>query len=132
VAQAKWLGPFLFSKGEFMKNQFEVDFFDNWPVNGRQFLSRTSLWKCTVNNIRCIDFDRVIVDLLFDIVGNGNDSSHVTSNQRNLVLCVSDFGFVVDERFSDRLDLIVLDFLDSEAATARFLEVITPIPAIDP
>jgi hypothetical protein len=91
-----------------------------WPINGRQIISFTGdLWECAVLADNPIGVDGRSVNLSFHRVQN--NPSLKSSEELNLWLLVHDFNFVIDEDFPDRmsyrdrLDLFVLDWIDSKS-----------------
>jgi len=84
---------------------------ESWPVDGKQFESRTGQWKSSITGIGLFAADRTTVDLRFDLLRP--DSSWAGPPQRKLTLHFADFCFVQDEQYADRLSEAVLDFLDS-------------------
>jgi hypothetical protein len=91
------------------------DLCGNWPINGRQFESRTGQWKSSIIDFTSLPgVDGTKVTLGFDRLAA--DSIWDGPSQKRLILLLADWNFVTDELYPDRLDQAVLDFLDSTLA----------------
>jgi hypothetical protein len=85
----------------------------DWPAAERQFASRTGTWKSSIVGVTTSSVDQSAVNLRFDLLPA--DTYWSGPPQRDLILHITDLGFVQDEQYADRLSEAVLDFLDSES-----------------
>jgi hypothetical protein len=85
---------------------------ESWPIERTQFESRTGKWKSNIIDFTSLPgVDETKVTLGFGLLSAGSTWDRPT--QRKLILLLTDFSFVTDELYSDRLNQAVLDFLDS-------------------
>lgn len=84
-----------------------------WPVDGKQFLSRTGTWICHL--AKPVDFlppDRRVFHLKFDQLHA--DWRWTGPTVRTLKLCTSDFSFAHDPSYGPWLHLVVEGFLGTD------------------